>query len=156
MSYIQIDQVGRNTMTNHTSIMWHPPLLAHPGPARDAFHLAHSCTIFPCYLEIAQRVVTPYVGGVDYKQCSGGPNCPNRMKFLANITCQYRFLAGKQKNTNQKHFLGRKKGPFFLVFTNFRKWGLLAVSNPHFRKFASCRLPPSADRVPTMFTNFRK
>ena len=39
---------------------------------------------------------------------------------------------------------------------NFRKWGLLIASNPHFRKFASCRLPPSADRVPIMFTNFRK
>ena len=50
---------------------------------------------------------------VDYKRCSGGPNWPNRVRFLANLTCQYKFRAGKQKNTTQKHFLGRKKGPFF-------------------------------------------
>ena len=62
-------------------------------------NLAHSYTIFPCYLgvEIWQRVMTPYMGGVDYKWCSGGQNWPNRVRLLANITCQYKFRA--EKNT---------------------------------------------------------
>ena len=27
-------------LRNHTSILWHPPLLAQPGPAKDAIHWA--------------------------------------------------------------------------------------------------------------------
>ena len=40
--------------------------------------------------------------GVDYKRCSGGPNLPNQARFLANLTCPYKFLVGKQKNTTIK------------------------------------------------------
>ena len=81
---------------------------------------------------------TSYRGGEDYKRCSRGPDWPNRVRFFANLTCQYKFRAGKQKNTTQKHFLGRKKGPFFWVFTNFRKWGLLAQVTPIFGNSWSC------------------
>ena len=56
-------------------------------------------------------------GGVNYKQCSGGPNWPNRVRFFANPTCQYQFQPGKQKT-----FFRPQKGPFFRVFSNFRKW----------------------------------
>ena len=56
-------------------------------------------------------------GGVDYKRCYGGPNWPNRVRFLANPTCQYKFQAGKQKTLFRP-----QKGPFFRVFSNFRKW----------------------------------
>ena len=45
---------------------------------------------------------------VDYKQCSAGPNWPNQVPILANLTCQYKFWAGKPK----KHFLGHIKGRF--------------------------------------------
>ena len=103
---------------------------------------------------------------VDYKQCSGGPNWPNQVRFLANLTCPYKFLDGKQKNTTiKKNFLGRKKGPFFWVFMNFWKWWRHTNVNfqkwwpqcsHHFRKFANCRLALSAHNVPTMFMNFRK
>ena len=37
------------------------------------------------------------MGGVDYKRCSGGPNWPNWVRFLANLTCQYKFRTKNKK-----------------------------------------------------------
>ena len=45
---------------------------------------------------------------VDYKQCSGGPNWPNQVPILVNLTCQYKFWAGKPKKT----FFRPHKRPF--------------------------------------------
>ena len=120
--------------------------------------LAHSCTRFPCYLgmEIQHRVVTSYMGGNITNGALGAQISQIECGFWQISPANINSGLENKKIPPKKHFLGCKKGQFFWVFTNFRKWRLLIASNPHFREFASCRLPPSADRVPTMFTNFRK
>ena len=40
-------------LRNHTSILWHPPLLAQPGPAKDAIHWALLSLLISSSIRIA-------------------------------------------------------------------------------------------------------
>ena len=101
-------------------------------------------------------MVTSYRGG---KITNGAPGAQ-----IDQIECVFLQISPANINSGlenkkippKKHFLGCKKGQFFWVFTNFRKWRLLIASNPHFREFVNMVGTLSAEGGRRQLANFRK
>ena len=51
--YHNSDSITKTQLYNHTSILWHPPLLAQPGPAKDAIHWALLSLLISSSIRIA-------------------------------------------------------------------------------------------------------